>query len=141
MDQPKLVLIALVLPIAPEVLKNQEYGTAVDWWSFGVVLYEMLTGLPPWYSHNREVMHKRILQSPLECPHYLSQEARDLLRGLLMRDPQRRLGSKEGSAQLRQHPFFRSVDWQMIMFRETLAPIDPCSSYQSIVSGHICVRV
>ncbi|GAB9467481.1 Agc protein kinase [Globisporangium polare] len=118
--------------LAPEVFVNKEYGTAVDWWSFGVVVYEMLTGLPPWYSQNPHVMRKHILKKPLVFPSYVSEEARDLLRKLLHRDPLRRLGSRDGSAEVKRHAFFRNLDWQMVTFREIFPPIQPCGSPQSI---------
>ncbi|GLE06327.1 hypothetical protein PINS_up015574 [Pythium insidiosum] len=114
--------------LAPEVYEDKEYGTAVDWWSYGAVLYEMLTGLPPWYHENPRVMRKRILTKPLTFPSYVSEEARDLLRKLLARDPKKRLGSREGSSEIRNHPFFRHIDWQMIIFREVFPPIQPCET-------------
>lgn len=120
--------------VAPEVFLNKEYGTAVDWWSFGIVVYEMLTGLPPWYSQNPHTMRKHILKKPLVFPSYVSEEARGLLRGLLHRDPLRRLGSRDGSLEVKRHAFFRNVDWQLVTFREIFPPIQPCSSLQSIVS-------
>ncbi|KAJ0405988.1 hypothetical protein ATCC90586_000804 [Pythium insidiosum] len=121
--------------LAPEVFEDKEYGTAVDWWSYGAVLYEMLTGLPPWYHENPRVMRKRILTKPLTFPSYVSEDARDLLRKLLARDPKKRLGSCDGSTEIRNHTFFRHVDWQMVMFREVFPPIQPCGSFESIVRG------
>ncbi|KAF1333814.1 Agc protein kinase, partial [Globisporangium splendens] len=118
--------------LAPEVFLNRGYGTAVDWWSFGAVLYEMLTGLPPWYSHNAQIMRKHILHKPLTFPSYVSEEARDLLRRLLCRDPAKRLGSSDGSTEIKSHAFFRNTDWQMVTFREIFPPIQPCSSPSSI---------
>lgn len=134
---------SISLLAAPEVFLNQEYGTAVDWWSFGAVLYELLTGLPPWYSQNPHTMRKRILNKPLTFPNHVAHDARDLLRQLLQRDPKRRLGSRDGSAEIKCHAFFRSVDWQRLALREIAPPIEPCSSLQSIVrcvalcSGHL----
>lgn len=126
-------LLRRFICVAPEVFLNRGYGTAVDWWSFGIVLYEMLTGLPPWYSQNAQVMRKRVLNKPLAFPSYVSEEARGLLRGLLHRDPAKRLGSRDGSLEIKRHSFFRSMDWQMVTFREIFPPIQPCASLHSIV--------
>lgn len=122
-----------VMLTAPEVFLRKEYGTAVDWWALGIVVYEMLTGLPPWYSQNPHTMRRRILKKPLAFPSFVSQNARDLVRGLLRCDPLQRLGSRGGSAEVKHHEFFRSVDWQLMTFREVLAPLQPCTSPDSIV--------
>lgn len=118
--------------LAPEVFERSGYGTAVDWWSLGAVMYELLTGLPPWYSQDWRVMRKRIIDQPLHLPSYLSEEAKDLLRGLLNKNPLDRLGSSGGSVEIKRHHFFRNIDWQMITFREVYPPIRPCESTGSI---------
>jgi serine/threonine protein kinase len=119
---------------APEVFQNKGYGTAVDWWSFGAVLYEMLTGLPPWYHENPHTMQKKLLTTPLSFPSSMNRDAGDLLRRLLTHDPTKRLGSHDDSMEIRQHAFFRSVDWQLMTFREVTPPIQPCESEDVIVS-------
>ena len=68
--------------LAPEVLKGQGHGCAVDWWSLGTLIYEMLTGLPPFYSQNINIMYQKILNGELRFPSYVSQEAQDLLEGV-----------------------------------------------------------
>jgi len=73
--------------LAPEVLKRQQYGKAVDWWSLGTLLYEMISGLPPFYDRNRERMYKKILGAELRFPTHMSPEARSVCRGMLTRDP------------------------------------------------------
>lgn len=118
--------------LAPEVFQNKGYGSAVDWWSFGAVLYELLTGLPPWYHENLELMRKRILTKPLKFPSYVSEEARDLLRKLLTLNPAARLGSRDDGSEVRRHLFFRHVDWQMVTFREIFPPIRPCQTDDTI---------
>ncbi|TYZ63313.1 hypothetical protein PybrP1_005945 [[Pythium] brassicae (nom. inval.)] len=114
--------------LAPEVFLRTEYGTAVDWWSFGVVVYEMLAGLPPWYSQDVRTMRRRILNKPLAFPGFVSEPARDLVSRLLQRDPRQRLGSRGGSVEVKRHAFFRDVDWQLMTFREVLPPIQPADS-------------
>lgn len=98
--------------IAPEVLLRQGHGRAVDWWSLGALLYEMITGLPPFYSRNRETMFEKIKNADLTFPAHVSENARNLLSRLLVRDPSQRLGSGEEDAEeLKRHPFFQDVNW------------------------------
>merc|ERR1740123_1701446 len=81
--------------LAPEILARRGHGRAVDWWSLGALLYEMLTGLPPFYCRDREKLFEKIRKSDLTYPRHLSIPAVTVLRGLLTRDPKRRLGSGE----------------------------------------------
>lgn len=102
--------------LAPEVLSRSGHGRAVDWWSLGALLFEMLTGLPPFYSRDRNVLFEKIQKGDLEYPAYLSANAKDLLRRLLVRDPLARLGSGPGdAAELKAHPFFGPIDWRAVL--------------------------
>jgi len=92
------------------VLRGQGHGHAVDWWSLGTLIYEMLTGLPPFYSKNINFMYKKILSSELTFPSYISEDARDLLEGLLTRDPERRFKGED----VKEHPFFSDIDWDKL---------------------------
>lgn len=82
--------------LAPEILDNKGHGKSVDWWSFGTLLYEMLCGLPPFYDTNIQKMYHKILCAPLRFPSYLSDDAKIILRGLLQRKVEERLGSGPG---------------------------------------------
>lgn len=66
--------------LAPEVLKQKGYGKEVDWWSLGVLLFEMLTGCPPFYSKNRQMTFRMILSAELQVPDWLSANARHIIR-------------------------------------------------------------
>ena len=81
--------------LAPEILDRKGHGTAVDYWNLGMVTYEMLTGLPPWYTKNRQKLFDRLRNAPLQFPSHVSSDARSLLRGLLCRDPSRRLNAAQ----------------------------------------------
>mgnify|MGYP003732274055 FL=1 len=90
--------------LAPEILARRGHGRAVDWWSLGALLYEMLTGLPPFYSRDREKLFEGIKHGELGYPGHLSPDAKAILRALLERDPARRLGSGPGDAdEIRAH--------------------------------------
>ncbi|KAL3931224.1 MAG: hypothetical protein SGBAC_011407 [Bacillariaceae sp.] len=112
--------------LAPEILNRQGHGRAVDWWSLGALLYEMLTGLPPFYCQDRERLFAEIRKGELQYPASLSPNAKSLLRGLLTKDPTKRLGSGPADAlDIQQHPFFASVDWQKLQDGEIKAPWAP----------------
>lgn len=108
--------------LAPEILENKGHGKAVDWWAMGTLLYEMLSGLPPFYDTNVQRMYHKILHDPLKFPKgdkALSEPARDILRGLLERVVASRLGSGPGGAQdVKRSSFFRSLDWGRVLARE-----------------------
>lgn len=110
--------------LAPELLYGQGYTKTVDWWTLGVLLYEMLTGLPPYYDENTNEMYRRILEDNLTFPDDVSVRARSLLRGLLNRDPSQRLGSR-GAADIKAHPFFAEIDWGKLLARRYQPPFKP----------------
>ncbi|KAI8981739.1 kinase-like domain-containing protein [Mycotypha africana] len=110
--------------LAPELLLGQGYTKTVDWWTLGVLLYEMMTGLPPFYDENTNEMYRKILQDELRFPDDMSQEARSLLRGLLTRDPNERLGNN-GSEEIKNHPFFASIDWKLLNQKKIQPPYKP----------------
>jgi len=112
--------------LAPEVLKQEGHGKAVDWWSFGTLLYEMMTGLPPFYNQNLNIMYERILNAPIPLPKWLSKEARSIFLGLLERDPKRRLGtSQRDCLEIEEHPFFVSIDFPKLEKKEIPPPFVP----------------
>jgi len=110
--------------LAPEVLKGQGHGVAVDWWSLGTLLFEMLTGLPPFYAQNVNVMYTKILSGELKFPTYISENAKSLLEGLLTRDPEKRLGSN-GGQDIKVHPWFAEIDWEKLIRKEIEPPFKP----------------
>eukprot|EP00128_Syssomonas_multiformis_P018117 Colp12_sorted_trinity150504_noHs@7930 len=112
--------------LAPEVLKGHGYGKAIDWWALGVLMFEMLTGLPPAYSENTNTMYKKIMYKDAEIPDTLSPEAQDLLRGLLTRNDKERLGSGPADADpIRAHPFFKDISWDKLSKKELKPPFKP----------------
>jgi len=108
--------------LAPEILQGLPYGKAVDWWSFGTLMYEMLTGLPPFYSQEVQEMYNKIMNDKLTFPPTVSADARTLLTALLERSPQKRLQEPK---LIKQHPYFKGVDWDAIERKEVSPPFVP----------------
>ena len=108
--------------IAPEVFKQKGYGQEIDWWSLGVIMFEMMIGYPPFYSDNSTETCKKILdwENHLEIrpEANISKEAVDILKRLI-NDPEKRLG-RNGADEIKQHPYFKNVDWKHI--KETMIP-------------------
>lgn len=107
--------------LAPEILRKRAYGVAVDWWSLGTLLYEMIAGLPPFYDRNRQVMYRKILEGTMEPPPFMSPEAIDVCSKLLVREPTARLGYR-GCEEIMAHPFFACIDWGKLDRREIPPP-------------------
>lgn len=119
--------------LAPEILENKGHGKAVDWWAMGTLLYEMLTGLPPFYDTNVQRMYHKILHDPLKFPkgdkQQLSEPARDILRGLLERRVAARLGSgSTGAEEVKRSSFFSTLDWARVLTREYTPEFRPPAS-------------
>ncbi|ORZ30321.1 kinase-like domain-containing protein [Catenaria anguillulae PL171] len=112
--------------LAPEILRNEEYGFEVDWWSFGTLVYEMLVGMTPFWADNHSVMYQRVLEDPLEFPADMASDARAFLSGLLERDPMRRLGHGATAARdIQGHVFFKGVNWEDVYYKRVEAPYVP----------------
>nr|AHZ63911.1 phototropin [Cosmocladium constrictum]AML78492.1 putative LOV domain-containing protein [Cosmocladium sp. BC-2016] len=102
--------------IAPEIINGTGHSSPVDWWAFGIFLYEMLFGKTPFRGRNRQRTFTNVLMKELAFPDAVpvSAEAKAVLRALLERDPEKRLGGKKGAAEIRAHPFFADIDWALI---------------------------
>ncbi|KAK9877248.1 hypothetical protein WA026_016990 [Henosepilachna vigintioctopunctata] len=118
--------------MAPEVVKGgtQGHDIAVDWWSIGVLTYELLTGASPFTvegeRNNQQEISKRILRTTPPIPECLSEEVADFITKLLVKDPRQRLGGGEGDAEeLKRHPFFKNLDWNKLYRKEIPAPFKP----------------
>eukprot|EP00826_Nyctotherus_ovalis_P050708 TRINITY_DN624_c0_g3_i1.p1 TRINITY_DN624_c0_g3~~TRINITY_DN624_c0_g3_i1.p1 ORF type:complete len:615 (-),score=143.03 TRINITY_DN624_c0_g3_i1:427-2271(-) len=111
--------------LSPEMLKQSGHTLTLDFYSLGVLLYEMIVGLPPYYSTDREEMYKRILTTPLKLPAYLSAPLQDLLSKLLRKSPKQRLGSQRGIVEIKEHPWCKDVDWERFQRRQIGPPFKP----------------
>jgi serine/threonine protein kinase len=112
--------------LAPEILNEQPYSYAVDYWSMGTILFEMLTGITPFWAENRDDMYRRIRQDPLQFPDFIDIETADFIARLLKRDPKRRLGSgPDGPIRVRSDPYFEFIDWNLIYTKRIRPPYVP----------------
>ncbi|KAI3673886.1 hypothetical protein L6452_40016 [Arctium lappa] len=102
--------------LAPEIIKNEGHGSAVDWWTLGIFLYELLFGKTPFKGSGNRATLMNVVGQPLRFPEspVVSFSARDLIRGLLVKEPQHRLAYKRGATEIKQHPFFEGVNWALI---------------------------
>ena len=109
--------------LAPEMLKRQGHGKAVDWYLLGVLFYEMLVGTTPFYTNNKEEIFQNIEFGELKIPEFISKEASSLIRGLLQKDPNKRLGGSIKDAQeIKEHPYFKDVDWDKVYNKQITPP-------------------
>lgn len=119
--------------LAPEMIAGRGHGNAVDWWTFGIFLYELLYGRTPFKGSSNEQTLMNIIKQPLRFREWsyidAGEHAKGLIEGLLVKDPRKRLGSIKGAAEIKQHPFFQGVNWALI--RSTEPPEVPKNNMPS----------
>ncbi|XP_052398719.1 ribosomal protein S6 kinase alpha-3 isoform X5 [Carassius gibelio] len=114
--------------MAPEVVNRRGHTYSADWWSYGVLMFEMLTGTLPFQGKDRKDTMTMILKAKLGMPHFLSSEAQSLLRSLFKRNPSNRLGAgPDGVEEIKRHPFYSTIDWNKLFRREIHPPFKPAS--------------
>ncbi|KAF2807301.1 Pkinase-domain-containing protein [Mytilinidion resinicola] len=112
--------------LAPEVIRNTGHGCAVDWWAFGILVYEFLVGQPPFWDQNPMKIYEQIVEGRVRYPSAMSADARDLIAGLCTVDTSKRLGNIQGGARtVKEHPWFRNIDWDALYHRRVQGPIVP----------------
>lgn len=110
--------------IAPELLKGQKYGASVDWWSFGILLYEMMGFRTPFYDKNRKLMFHGIINLEPSFPPHFTSASKSVLSKLLKKEPAQRLGSN-GAHEIRDSEFFSVIDFQQLFSRDIQPPFKP----------------
>jgi len=112
--------------LAPEILENRGHGKAVDWYSLGALMFEMLTGLPPYYTKDRQKLFEQIRNATLTYPAFVTPQAKSCLQAMLHRDPAKRLGGGPGDGDdIKAAPFFASVDFDAVYRKEVEVPFKP----------------
>ncbi|KAI8006956.1 Serine/threonine-protein kinase AGC1-7 [Camellia lanceoleosa] len=111
--------------LAPEIIRGEGHGSAVDWWTFGIFLYELLHGTTPFKGSGNRATLFNVVGQPLRFPEtpQVSFMARDLIRGLLVKEPHKRIAYKRGATEIKQHPFFEGVNWALV--RSAMPPYIP----------------
>ncbi|XP_077177010.1 ribosomal protein S6 kinase beta-2 [Paroedura picta] len=121
--------------MAPEILMRSGHNRAVDWWSLGALMYDMLTGSPPFTAENRKKTIDKILKGKLVLPPYLTPDARELIKKFLKRNPCQRIGGGPGdAADVQRHPFFRHINWDDLLARRVDPPFRPSLQSEDDVS-------
>ena len=112
--------------LAPEIISSNGYGPAVDWWALGILIYEMLTGHPPFYHENHLRLYDLIANASLRFPETFDYSARDLVTKLLERTPTKRLGVLvNGPQDVLNHPWFRGIEWEKLVAEQIRPPFKP----------------
>jgi len=125
-DEKAFSFCGTVEYMAPEVVNRKGHDFSADWWSFGVLMYEMLTGRLPFQGEDRKQTMNQIMKAKLAMPTFLSPEAQALLRALFKRNPANRLGSgTNGIEDLKSHCFFASIDWDKLLKKMVAPPFQP----------------
>lgn len=121
--------------LAPEIIKGEGHGAAVDWWTFGVFLYELLYGITPFKGSGNEETLANVVTESLKFPDspLVSFQARDLIRELLVKEPENRLGTHKGATEIKQHPFFEGLNWALI---RCAVPPEVPELYDFVVPNH-----
>lgn len=114
--------------LAPEILENKGHGKAVDWWSLGTLLYEMMSGLPPFYDQNMQRMYDKILHSQLRFASHITPDSKAILTGLLQRKVEDRLGSG-GPKEIMDEVFFSDLDFDKVLARGYTPEFKPPNSH------------
>ncbi|ESO03263.1 hypothetical protein HELRODRAFT_80468, partial [Helobdella robusta] len=122
--------------LAPEIILNKGHNKAVDWWAFGIILFEMLVGYPPFYDETPFGIYEKILDGKVEWPKMFNPVVKDLIRKLLVPDRSKRFGSmKNGADDVKCHRWFRGINWLDVYDKKFIAPILPKIRYEGDVGN------
>jgi serine/threonine protein kinase len=122
--------------IAPEVLLNKGHGKGVDWWTLGILTYEMLVGQPPFVDDDPMGIYQQILAGKVNFPRFIDRNAKSLIKKLLVADLTKRFGClKAGAADIKNHKWYTGMDWAALFDRELVAPVIPSVSDETDTSN------
>ena len=116
------------------MLRRKGHGKAVDWYLLGVLFYEMIMGIPPFYSRDKEQLFFNIQNNKLVVPGSLSSSGKELMKKLLKKNPEKRIGSLRDAEEIKEHEFFAGIDWDLALNRRLVPPIP---AHQTNITGYI----
>jgi len=123
--------------LAPEIIQSKGHSKAVDWWSLGILVYEMLVGFPPFFDEQPFAIYEKILAGKIDWPRHMDPGAKDLVKKLLVQDRTKRLGNmKNGAEDVKKHKWFRGLDWEEVAARKLTPPITPEVLYAGDTSNY-----
>ena len=113
--------------IAPEIILNKGHDVAVDWWSLGILIFEMLAGYPPFSEDlsSKQTVFEQILNQRVDIPDYFHPHARDIVQKLLVPDPSARVGFVKGMRDIKNHEWFYGIEWDKLYERRDCGPLNP----------------
>jgi len=122
--------------IAPEVLLNKGHGKGVDWWTLGILLYEMMAGQPPFVDDDPMGIYQQILAGKVTFPRHFDKNAKSLIKKLLVADLTKRYGCMKGAADdVKKHKWFQGYDWEALITKQMQTPIIPKVADESDTSN------
>ena len=132
-QKDKYSLVGTPEYMSPEVLMNEDSDKALDFWALGAIIHEMVTGSPPFYSEDQNDMFDQIKNKPFKMQAVATDQCKSLLAGLLMKNPQERLGAKNIN-DIKEHPWFGSVNWLAVLGKQYRSPFVPVLKSKEDVS-------
>ena len=108
-----------------QILLDENYGRAVDWWGFGVIMYQMLLQQSPFCGENEDEVYDAILTDEPYYPPFMPADAQDLIEKLFVRQPEQRFGYHKGAEEIMNHDFFKTIDWRALYRKEVTPPYRP----------------
>ncbi|XP_013787527.1 protein kinase DC2-like isoform X2 [Limulus polyphemus] len=116
--------------LAPEIIQSKGHNKAVDWWALGILIYEMLSGYPPYFDENPFAIYEKILAGKIEWPRHIDPVAKDLIKKLLVQDRTKRIGNmKNGAEDVKRHRWFKGTIWDDILNKRVKPPVIPSVSH------------
>ena len=123
-DTPNKTFCGSPQYLSPEMLSKEGTTKSSDIYGIGAILFEMVTGAPPFYSQDVDLMYKNISENKLMFPEIFSEELKDLLRKMLDKNPKQRIGIGNDKQDLKDHPFFADIDWDLIFKKKIVPPVE-----------------
>ena len=123
-DDPNKTFCGSPLYLSPEMLSREGTTKASDIYGIGAILYELITGKPPFFSQDQNVLYKKIVENKIVFQEFFSDELKDLLKKMLDKDPKKRIGINNDKSDLKSHEFFKEINWEELGKKKINPPVD-----------------